>query len=189
MATHGVPRWVWVFPAASAIAAVLAWTVWCNTERGTWLGGILILVSGLFVVAFVHESLPHRRGFRGALGAWAVAFLAGRSRHRDRVPRRRPRLLPQVPAVLVRIAVVSFAALALVGVAQAGTVAVIVVAPFPPVQYAARGAVGLMPPGDGTTVSRDGALAALVRGRTEKALLGGVPGGRPTIQLARGRHR
>ena len=61
MAVHGVPRWVWVFPAASAIAAVLAWTVWCNTERGT----------------FVHESLPHRRGFRGALGAWAVALLAG----------------------------------------------------------------------------------------------------------------
>ena len=77
MSAHGVPRWLWVFPGATAIAAVLAWTVWCNTERGTWLGGILILVSGLFVVAFVHESLPRRRGVRGALGAWAVAVLAG----------------------------------------------------------------------------------------------------------------
>lgn len=77
MATGPLPRWVWVLPLASAVAAVLAWTVWCNTERGTWLGGILILVSGLLVLAFVHESLPHRRGFRGALGAWAVAILAG----------------------------------------------------------------------------------------------------------------
>jgi hypothetical protein len=77
MAAGPLPRWVWGFPLATSVAAILAWTVWCNTQRGTWLGGILILVSGLFVVAFVHESRPHRRGFRGALGAWAVAILAG----------------------------------------------------------------------------------------------------------------
>lgn len=77
MAAHPVPRWLWAFPVATAIAAMLAWTVWCNTERGTWLGGILILVSGLFVVAFVHESLPHRRGFEGFFGTWAVAIIAG----------------------------------------------------------------------------------------------------------------
>jgi 4-amino-4-deoxy-L-arabinose transferase-like glycosyltransferase len=77
MAAHPVPRWVWAFPAATALAALLAWTVWCNTERGTWLGGILILVSGLFVVAFAHESLPHHRGLKGALARWAVAILAG----------------------------------------------------------------------------------------------------------------
>ena len=41
-----------------------------------------------------------------------------------------------------------------------------------------------MPPGDGTTVSREGALAALVRGKTRKSLLGGVPGGEPLIELA-----
>ena len=40
-----------------------------------------------------------------------------------------------------------------------------------------------MPPGDGTTVSREGALAALVRGKTRKSLLGGVPGGVPLIEL------
>jgi hypothetical protein len=77
MTASRLPLWVWVFPLASAVAAVLGWTVWCNTERGTWLGGILILVSGLFVLAFVHESLAPRRGFTGALGAWAVALLAG----------------------------------------------------------------------------------------------------------------
>lgn len=77
MAARPVPRWLWVFPLASAVAAVLAWTVWCNTERGTWLGGILILASGLFVLAFVHESRPHRKGFVAALAAWGIAILAG----------------------------------------------------------------------------------------------------------------
>lgn len=68
--------------------------------------------------------------------------------------------------------------------ARAETVAVVVVPPFSPERYADRGAVGLMPPGDGETVSRAGALAALLRGRTEKALLGGLPGGEPLIALA-----
>jgi hypothetical protein len=77
MAAERLPRWVWVAPVATAVAAVLAWTVWCHTERGTWLGGILILCTGVLVLALVHESRPHRRGLIGALGAWAVAFLAG----------------------------------------------------------------------------------------------------------------
>jgi hypothetical protein len=42
-----------------------------------------------------------------------------------------------------------------------------------------------MPPGDGTTVSREGAVAALVRGRTKKSVLGGVPRGKPLITLSR----
>jgi hypothetical protein len=71
------------------------------------------------------------------------------------------------------------------GVARAENVAVIIVPPFPPEQYAESGAVGLMSPGDGTTVSREAAQAALVRGKTKKALLGGVPTGKPVIQLAR----
>ena len=75
-------------------------------------------------------------------------------------------------------------ALALAGGAQAATVSVVVVPPFPLERYAEQGAVGLMPPGDGTTVSREGALAALVRGKTRKSLLGGVPGGEPLIELA-----
>ena len=77
------------------------------------------------------------------------------------------------------------AALVFTGAARAEPVAVVVVPPFPLEQYAGRGAVGLMPAGAGTTVTREGALAALVRGKVEKSLLGGVPGGRPTITLAR----
>jgi hypothetical protein len=68
---------VWILPLAAGVAAVLAWTVWCNTERGTWIGGVLILGSGVLVLALVHESLPYRRGFGGWLGRWAVALLAG----------------------------------------------------------------------------------------------------------------
>jgi hypothetical protein len=77
MAGGRLPRWVWLAPAATAIAALLAWWVWCGTERGTWLGGVLILASGLLVLALVHESRPHARGWRGALGAWGIALLAG----------------------------------------------------------------------------------------------------------------
>ncbi|HEU0303695.1 MAG TPA: cytochrome c [Gaiellaceae bacterium] len=86
-----------------------------------------------------------------------------------------------MPSVLSLLAA---GALSLSGSGQPSQVAVIVVPPFPPEKYADSGAVGLMPPGDGTTVSREGALAALVRGRTEKSLLGGVPGGEPEIELA-----
>jgi hypothetical protein len=68
--------------------------------------------------------------------------------------------------------------------AGAENVAVVVVPPFQPAAYASRGAVGLMPPGDGTTVSRKSAVAALVRGRTKKSVLGGVPGGKPLITLS-----
>jgi hypothetical protein len=77
MAAGPLPRWLWICPVSTAVAAVLAWTVWCDTERGTWIGAVLIFATGLFVLAFVHESLPHRRGFRARLGAWAVAILAG----------------------------------------------------------------------------------------------------------------
>jgi hypothetical protein len=77
MTAGRLPLWVWVLPLASAIAAALAWTVWCHTERGTWLGGVLILVTGVLVLALAHESLPHRPGFGGWLGRWALALLAG----------------------------------------------------------------------------------------------------------------
>jgi hypothetical protein len=77
MAAGRLPPWVWVLPLASAIAAVLAWTVWCDTERGTWLGGVLILATGVLVLAFAHEALPHRGGFGGWLTRWALALLAG----------------------------------------------------------------------------------------------------------------
>jgi len=77
VAAGRLPLWVWTLPVASAVAAVLAWTVWCNTERGTWIGGVLILTSGVLVLALAHESLPHRRGFAAWLWRWVLALLAG----------------------------------------------------------------------------------------------------------------
>jgi hypothetical protein len=78
MAAGRLSLWVWVLPLASAIAAVLAWTVWCHAERATWVGGVLILATGVFVLAFVHELLPHGRGFSDWLPRRALALLAGR---------------------------------------------------------------------------------------------------------------
>jgi hypothetical protein len=69
--------------------------------------------------------------------------------------------------------------------AAAAHVAVIVVPPFSPAKYADRGAVGLFVPGAGATVTRASALASLVRGKVENAVVGGVPGGQPLIRLVR----
>jgi hypothetical protein len=77
MAAGRLPLWVWVLPFASALAAVLAWTVWCHTERGTWAGGLLILATGVLVLALAHESLPHRRGLGSWLARWGLAMIAG----------------------------------------------------------------------------------------------------------------
>ncbi len=51
------------------------------------------------------------------------------------------------------------------------TVAVIVVPPFDPAAYVGRGAVGLVVPGTGSTVTRERALASLVRGRVVSSLV------------------
>ena len=53
---------------------------------------------------------------------------------------------------------------------------------FPPSAYADRGAVGLFVPGAGSTVSRERALASLVRGRVVSSLVD--LDGTPAIQLA-----
>ena len=81
------------------------------------------------------------------------------------------------------VAVVLFAALAASAHAAQPAAVVVLVPPFDPSTYA-QGAVGLLVPGAGEMVSREGALAALVRGRTKKSLLGGVPGGKPVIALS-----
>jgi len=73
------------------------------------------------------------------------------------------------------------------GVPAAGAatdVAVVIVPPFDPATYADRGALGLLVPGAGATVSREAAVASLIRGKVENALLGGVPSGRPRIVLS-----
>jgi mono/diheme cytochrome c family protein len=57
------------------------------------------------------------------------------------------------------------------------------VAPFDPADYADRAAVGLLVPGAGPTVTRQAALAALVRGKLEHDLLGGIAPGKTLIEL------
>jgi hypothetical protein len=73
-----LPLWTWLLPAAAAISAVLAWTLWGGTERGTWVGGLLIALSGILVYALALEVLPHeRRGVVAALGRSVVAAFLG----------------------------------------------------------------------------------------------------------------
>jgi hypothetical protein len=45
--------------------------------------------------------------------------------------------------------------------------------------------VGLFVPGAGDSVSREAALASLVRGKTRKSVLGGTPGGKPLISISK----
>jgi hypothetical protein len=85
-----------------------------------------------------------------------------------------------------RRAVLALAAfLAAAAPAHAARVAVVASDPFPLERYAEAGAVGLVVPGAGSTVTREGALAALVRGEVKNALVGGVPTGKPLLSLAR----
>jgi mono/diheme cytochrome c family protein len=79
----------------------------------------------------------------------------------------------------MRVALVVLALLA-AAPAQAG---VRVVAPFDPAEYADRAAVGLLVPGAGPTVTRESALAALLRGKLEHGLLGGIAAGENRIVL------
>jgi mono/diheme cytochrome c family protein len=79
---------------------------------------------------------------------------------------------------------VAFVVLALL-VAAPAQAGVRVVPPFDPADYADRAAVGLLVPGAGPTVTRDAALAALLRGKLEHGLLGGIAGGENRIQLGK----
>ena len=58
-------------------AAILAWTIWRDTEHGTWLGAVFILGTGVLVLSLVHESLPHRPGAGAWFGRWGIAILSG----------------------------------------------------------------------------------------------------------------
>ena len=66
-------------------------------------------------------------------------------------------------------------------IARGDAIAVRVVPRLDPTVYAARGAVGLLVPGVGGTVTRAGALASLERGKVRHSLLGGVPAGKVLI--------
>ncbi len=79
----------------------------------------------------------------------------------------------------VRLSIVLLPLLA-AGSASAG---VRVVAPFELERYAEEAAIGLLVPGAGPEVTRAGALSALLRGRLEHDLLGGVAAGEPLLEL------
>lgn len=64
-------------PVSTTVAAVLAWTVWCETETGTRLGGALVAGTGLLVFALSQEALPHRGGPVGAVRRTALAVALG----------------------------------------------------------------------------------------------------------------
>ena len=74
-------------------------------------------------------------------------------------------------------------ALAATAVAQAG---IQLVPPFAPAEHADDAAIGLLVPGAGPTVTREGALSALLRGKLEHDLLGGIATGPPLIRLGDG---
>ena len=101
---------------------------------------------------------------------------------RIRASRRASRRPAAVVAVVVTVAV-GVAVAAPVSTAADRSVAVIVVPTFDPAAYAGRGAVGWLVPGAGSTVSRERALASLVRGRVVSSLVG--LDGDSTLRLAR----
>lgn len=71
---------------------------------------------------------------------------------------------------------------ALAGTADAARVAVIAVPPDDP--FPTNGALGLLVPGQGDTVTGEAARAALLRGKVKPSVLGGVPSGKPLISLS-----
>jgi len=83
----------------------------------------------------------------------------------------------------MRFAAAAALALVLVAPARAG---VEIVGVFDPDEYAGRAAVGLVVPGAGPTVTREGARAALEQGRVVHDLLGGVPHGARRLRVGRG---
>jgi hypothetical protein len=86
---------------------------------------------------------------------------------------------------IVALAIVA-AALSPGAEAASSGVAVVVVPPSARVFASSEAARGLLVAGQGATVSRRGALASLLLGKMENALVhGGVPTGKPRISLAR----
>jgi zinc transporter ZupT len=56
-----LPRWAWLLPATAAVGAVLVWTIWGSTQRGTLIGAVLIAATGVLVCALALEALPRSR--------------------------------------------------------------------------------------------------------------------------------
>jgi hypothetical protein len=72
-----LPPAVWLVPLATAVAAVVAWTVWCDSANAVWIGAVLVVLTGLLVISLVLEGLPHRSGWANRLGRLGVAIVIG----------------------------------------------------------------------------------------------------------------
>jgi hypothetical protein len=73
-----LPRWPWILPASTAVGAVLVWTIWGSTQRGTLVGAILIGATGVLVYALALEALPReRRGVAATVGRTMIAVVLG----------------------------------------------------------------------------------------------------------------
>lgn len=84
---------------------------------------------------------------------------------------------------MVALGLILGGALNLVPTARAERAAVRVVPRVDLQAFAERGAIGLLVPGSGSSVSRDSALAALLRGKVRNSLVSGPPSGLPVIRL------
>jgi hypothetical protein len=77
-AERRLPWWPWLLPAGTAVAALVAWTLFGDTQRGTWVGALLIAATGLLVYALSLEALPRERGGVAAtLGRGLLAIVLG----------------------------------------------------------------------------------------------------------------
>ena len=75
---HRLPLWPWLFPGCSAIGAIVVWTIWGDTQRGVWVGALLIALSAILVYALALEELSHdRRGFVAATQRTLFAAFLG----------------------------------------------------------------------------------------------------------------
>ena len=86
--------------------------------------------------------------------------------------------------LLRAFALVALTAVAVAPAARATGVEVVVVPHIDIVQASRDGAVGLLVPGAGSTVTRAGARSSLVRGKVVSSLLGGRATGTPLIELS-----
>lgn len=82
------------------------------------------------------------------------------------------------------VALVLLAAVCLVPAARAARVTVVVVPSIDPQTVGGDGAIGLLVPGAGSTVTRQGTLSSLVRGKVVSSLLGGEATGKQLIRLS-----
>jgi uncharacterized membrane protein len=72
-----LPLWAWLLPLGTAVGAVIVWTIWGDTERGTLIGGILIGLSAVLVYALALEELPHERGVSAVMRRNVIAIGLG----------------------------------------------------------------------------------------------------------------